>query len=156
MPAPSGELRFQRLLDGELFRLLLDIDSRVSSVAFGWNASNFENKRLEIFRAGVLSGGGAGFAGDVFLHQRAAVVVGASVQAKLGQTAVQFYPRNLNIVDGTREHDARESVNFQMLGQSGAAACESLMEEQSVLMDEAERDELGEPASFTLNVAEKQ
>ncbi len=43
-----------------------------------------------------------------------------------------------------------------MFGERWAGSRNSLMEEQSVLMDEAEGDELGEAASLLLNFAEKQ
>ena len=117
---------------------------------------HFENQRLEIFRAGVLAGSGSGFARNIFFHQRAAVIVGAGVQAELRKPAVQLYPRNLNVVDGAGEQQSRQSVNFQMLGESRAAARQSLMEEQRVLMHESERDEFGEASGLGLNFAQKE
>src|SRR6202022_5077076 len=88
----SCELRFQGFLEGEALRLQPDIDAGVSSVAFGGNASSFTNQRLEIFRAGVLSGGGSGLARDVLFHQGPAIVVRAGMQAKLRQAPVQLHP----------------------------------------------------------------
>ena len=136
------------------FRLELDVDAGVGGIAFGGNASGFENQRLEIFRAGVLAGGGSGFARDIFFHQGAAVVVGAGVQAELRELAIQLYPRNLNVVDGAGEHDSRQRVNLQMLGQSRAGARESLMKEQGVLVNEAEGHEFGEASGLALDFAQ--
>ena len=110
---------------------------------------------MEIFRAGVLAGGGSGFARNVFFHQGAAVVVGAGVQAELREVAVQLHPRNLNVVDRSGEQQSRQRVNFEMLGQRWSGARQSLMEEQRVLMHEAEGNELGEASGFGLDVAQQ-
>jgi hypothetical protein len=111
---------------------------------------SLQNQRLKIFRAGVLAGGGSGFARNIFFHQRAAVIVGARVQAELRKMAIQLHPRNLDIVDGAGEEQSSERVNFQMLGQRGPTARESLMKQQRVLMNEAQGNEFGEAASFPI------
>ncbi len=133
----------------------LDIDARVGGVALGGNAAGFQNQRLEIFRAGVLAGGGSGFARDVFFHQRAAVVVRAGVQAELREFAIQLYPRDLNIVDRAGQHHSRQRVNLEMLGEGGTGARNSLMKQQRVLVDEAERNEFGEAAGLLLDFAQQ-
>ena len=117
--------------DRDVLRLQFEVDARVDGVAFGRNASGLENQRLEFFAAGVLSRRGSGFARNVFFHQRSAVVVGAGVQAELRQAPVQLYPGHLNIVDRARQHDSRQGVNLEMLGQSGAGARESLLKQQA-------------------------
>ena len=132
----------------------LDLDAGVCRVALGRDAAHLKNQRLKVFRAGVLAGGGSGFARNVFFHQSSAVVVGSGVQAELREVAVQLYPRDLNVVDGVGEQQSGESVNFEMLGKRRAGACESLMEEQRVLMNEAEGNELGEASGLGLNVAQ--
>ena len=43
-----------------------------------------------------------------------------------------------------------------MFGKRGTRSCNSLMEEQSILMDESERDELGEAAGLVLDFTEQQ
>ena len=131
------------------------MDSRVSRVALGGDAAHLENQRLKIFRAGVLAGGGSGFARNIFFHQRAAVIVGAGVQAELRELAVQLHPRNLNVIDRTREQQASQRVDLEMFGESWPGARQSLMVEQRVLMDEAERNELGEAAGFGLDLAQQ-
>src|SRR5271165_285201 len=47
-------------------------------------------------------------------------------------------------------------MNLEMLRQCRAAARQSLMEEQCVLMHESERDEFGEASGFRLQVAKKE
>src|SRR5579872_6029590 len=131
------------------------MDARIRCVALGRNASSFENEGLKIFRAGVLAGGGSGFARNIFFHQSAAIVVGASVETELREFAIQLHPRDLNVVDRSCEQQARQRVNFQMLGESGAGAREALLEEQRILMHEAERDEFGEASRFALNLAQQ-
>ncbi len=128
----------------------LMLDARVGRVALGGDAAHFQNQRLKIFRAGVLAGGGSGFARNVFFHQRAAVIVGPGMQAELREPAVQLHPRDLNVVDGAGEHEARQSVHLQMLGESRPGARQALMKQQRVLMNEAERDEFGEASGFIL------
>ena len=49
-----------------------------------------------------------------------------------------------------------ERVNFEMLGKRGSGACESLMEEQRVLMNEAKGNELGKSTGLGLNVAQEE
>ena len=105
------------------------MDARVGGVALGGNAAALDNERLEIFRAGVLAGGGARFARDIFFHQSAAVIVGPGIQAKLGELAIQLDPRNLNVVDGTGQHNSGQRVNLEMFGEGGAAARQALMEQ---------------------------
>src|SRR5207245_6048830 len=51
---------------------------------------------------------------------------------------------------------AGERVNFKMLGQGWARSGQALVEEQRVLMDEAEGDELGEASRLGLDVAQEQ
>ena len=138
-----------------MVRRQFDVDPRIDRVALGGNASGLENQRLEFLAAGVLSRRGSGFAGNIFFHQGAAVVVGAGVQAELRQTPVQLYPGHLNIVDRAGQHDPRQGVNLEMLGQSGAGAGESLMKQQRVLMHEAERDKFGEASGLLLDFAQK-
>src|SRR6266851_3129172 len=116
----SCELRLERFLQSEVLGWQLDIDPGVGGIALGGNASDLENQRLELFRAGVLSRRGSGFARDVFLHQGAAVVVRAGVQAKLRQATVQLHPGHLNIVDGAGQHDSRQRMDLEMLGQGWA------------------------------------
>ncbi len=77
------------------------------------------------------------------------------MQAELREAAVQLYPRNLNVVDGAGEQQARQRVNFEMLGQRWAGARQSLMEEQRVLVDEAEGNEFGEASGLGLNLAQQ-
>ena len=144
----SRELRFEASASLVNATGSLDLDSRISSVALGRDASRFQNQRLKIFGAGVLSGSGASFARDVFFHQSSAVVVGAGVQAELRKIAIQLHPRNLDVVDGAGQQNSRKRVNFEMFGKRGAGARQSLMEKQSVLMHESERDEFSEAASF--------
>src|SRR5271169_6749312 len=44
---------------------------------------------------------------------------------------------------------------FEMLGERGAGARQTLMEKQRVLVDEAEGDELGEASGLSLNVSQQ-
>src|SRR5579859_2963325 len=82
MGCGSGKLRLQIFFGRELLRRQLELDAGICCVAFGGNASSFENQRLKILGAGVLARGGAGLAGNVFFHQSAAVIVGAGMQAR--------------------------------------------------------------------------
>ncbi len=99
-------------------------------------------------RAGVLARGGSGFTRDIFFHQRAAVIIGAGMQAELRQSAVQLDPGHLNIIDGARQHDPRQRVNLEMLGQGRAGPGDALLKQKGVLVDEAERHKFGEAAGL--------
>src|SRR5947208_12937365 len=86
----SRELRLDQRFGREAFEWRLDLNSRVGCVALRGNAANFANQRLEFLRAGVLAGSSSGFARNVLLHQRAAVVVGTCLKAKLRQAAIKL------------------------------------------------------------------
>src|SRR5258708_7718101 len=47
-------------------------------------------------------------------------------------------------------------MNLKMFGQSRAGSRKSLMKEQRVLMNEAERNELGEASGFLLDLAQEE
>src|SRR5579863_6938486 len=132
------KLGFEQLLGSDCFDRQLEIDSRVDGIAFGGDTTSFQNQGLKIFRAGVLSGRRSSFARDIFFHEGSAVVVGAGVQAQLRQMAVQFHPRHLNVINGTGQENSREGVDLEMFGKRGTGSCNSLMEEQSILVDESE------------------
>src|ERR1700730_14450711 len=151
----SCELRLKRFFDRVVVRLQFEVDARVDRVALGRNASGLENQRLKFFSTGVLSGSGSGFTRDVFFHQRAAVIIRAGLQAELRQAPVQLYPGHLNIVDRARQHDPRQGMDFEVLGQSRPWPGNSLMKQQRILMHEAERNELGETSRLLLDVAQK-
>src|SRR5581483_3340706 len=104
----------------------------------------------------VLARRGARLPGNILLHQRAPVIVRASMQAKLRKPPVQLYPRYLDVVNRRRQHHPSQCVNLQMLRQRGPRTCQSLLEQQSVLMNESQQHELGKAASLTLYLAEQQ
>src|SRR6185437_7629401 len=86
LPAPrsSGSCGgYLRRLVGRRACGRLRRDFRISGIAFRRNAADLANELLELLRAGVLAGGGAGFTRNIFFHQRAAVIVGASLEAEL-------------------------------------------------------------------------
>src|ERR1017187_5372686 len=151
----SCKFRLQRFLCGELLQRQLDIDARVCCVALGGNAACLKNQRLEVFRAGVLASGGTSFARDVFFHQRATVIVGAGMQAELRETPIQLHPGNLNVVDGTGEQQTRQGVHFQMFRKRRPGSSQPLVKQQSVLVNETERNEFGEPSGLVLNFAQE-
>src|ERR1700688_573218 len=79
----SGKLRLQSFLRYQLLQRRLQLDLRINRIPLRGDAPHFQNQRLELFRARVLPRSSARFARNVFFHQRSAVVVRPSVQAKL-------------------------------------------------------------------------
>src|SRR4051812_13320192 len=77
------------------------------------------------------------------------------MQTKLRKLAVQLYPRNLDVVDRSRQQQARQRVNLQVLGQRRPGARQPLLKQQRVLVNEAEWDKLGEAAGFRLDLAQQ-
>ena len=147
----SCELGLERLFRGEVVKRHPDVDPRVCGITFRWDSADLKNQRLKIFRTGVLARGRASFARDVFFHQRAAVIIGAGMQTKLGELPVQLHPRYLNIVDRAGQQDAGQRMNFEVLRERRSGPRQALVEEQRVLMHEAKRDELCESSGVGLN-----
>ena len=150
LPA-SGKLWLQSFLCAEFIEWQLQFNAAIDRVALGWDSAHFQNEGLKILWASVLAGGRTRFARNIFFHQRPAVIVSSCMQAELREAAVQLYPRNLNVVDGAGEQQARERVNLEMLGERGAGAGETLLKQNGVLMHEAERDEFGKASEAFSN-----
>src|SRR5260370_10387879 len=94
------------------------------------------------------------FARNIFFHQRAAIVVGAGMQAELRETAIKLYPGDLNIVDRAGKHQARECMNLEMLSQSWTRPRKSLVKQDVVLVNKSEGNEFRESASLVLDLAQ--
>src|SRR5208282_3738048 len=142
----AGNGRAALGLDGRgrpsLHERQLDFQARIFCVALCRNAPDPENQRLEIFRTGVLARGRSGLARDVFFHQRSAVVVGASFEAKLRKFTVQLHPRDLDVIDRASEQDSGQGMDFEVLGERRSGARQPLLEQKRVLVDKAEGNEL--------------
>src|SRR5713226_5047108 len=97
----------------------------------------------------------AGLRRDALLHQRAGEVVASGLERHRGEVDAEFNPRRLQIVDVAAQEQARERVHLEVQNSDRRRRHESLAEEHRVLMDEAQRDELGKAVRLLLDVAQQ-
>ena len=66
---------------------------------------------MELLRRDVLPRCRPGQSRDVFIHQRAAIVVGARHQTELGQLLTELHPGDLDIIDPALQHQTAEGMH---------------------------------------------
>src|SRR3990172_5731556 len=94
---------------------------------------------------------GAGHATDGFFHQRAAEVVRATLEDDLTRLDTELHPRHLDVPDRAVEEDPGHRVHPSVVleGRPGAGSAGEV--DRGVLVDEGERNELGEAARLALD-----
>ena len=97
---------------------------------------------------------GAGGAGDAFVHQRPAQIVGAGLQACRHPIRPHLHPGDLDIGDQRMQHQARDRVHQHRLAEGRPLAGEAAQIHRRFHMHEGQGDELGEAARFRLQIAQ--
>ena len=125
---------------------------RVGRIALGRDASQFADAFLEFIDGDILPRSRPGETRDVFLKERAAVVVGAGEHGELRNFAAQLHPRNLDVIDGASKQHASQGVDSDVFCEGSSGACQSLFVQKRVVVNEAEGNELGEASGARLDV----
>ena len=114
------------------------------------------DQRLHRLRRQLLSVCGTGRAADGFVHQRAAHVVGAAVQARLSPARAELDPGHLDVAEVRMQRQARDGVHQDGFAQRRALARQPFAVQGRFHVHERQRHELGEAARFLLQVAQTQ
>ena len=95
--------------------------------------------------------GGARRRGDALVHQRAADIVDAPAEELGRHLEAHLDPGDLDMRQGPAKDETRQSVHAALLIERGPGPSADLgVEHRRLLMHEAERDELREPARLRL------
>src|SRR4029077_5630049 len=141
---------------GRLVGVIVQTPNLVRCGALRRYAPNGANQAAKVLRRKIFTESRAGCFRDVFFHQRAAEIIGASVETCKRGLEAELHPGNLNILDRAVQQNARQSVYAQVFFAAGAGSGAAVFEEPCVLMDEAERHKFREAAGALLNRAQKE
>src|SRR5919108_2142113 len=130
------------------------IGDAVERRSLAWGTADCPDHVLHPFRRHLLPVGCAGGTGDRLVHQRAAEVVRAGIESRLGAAQAELDPRGLHVRDPGMECESSHCVHEQRLSECGAGAGKPLQEDRRLHVDERKRNELGEAAGALLLVAE--
>ena len=97
----------------------------------------------------------AGHPADRLLHQRAAHVVRPAPQHLRRERVAELDPRDLHVLDPGAQEQTPDRDEPQVLGHARARARALLTVEPRIVVDEAERHELGEAARLLLDRAQQ-
>ena len=99
---------------------------------------------------------GAGGTGDRLVHQGAAQVVGAGVQAIFGALDAHLHPRDLDVRDQRMQREAADRMHQHGFAEGRSHARRALQRDRRLGGDEGQRHQLGEAAGILLQVAQAQ
>ena len=115
-----------------------------------------QNQAAHIGNSELLPVGGPGRAADTFIHQGAAQVIDARVQAGLHPVHSHLYPGNLYVRDVRMQDQPGDGVHQQGFPEGGAPARTALAVDGRFHVDKGKRDEFGKTARLFLQVADTQ
>ncbi len=94
-------------------------------------------------------------AGDAFIHEGPAKVVGPRPEAELGHRPPHLDPGNLNVGNEIVEQDPSQGVDTDTFLRCWAGPGKPLLIESSIGMNKTQGDKLGETTSLLLDLPEQ-
>ena len=105
---------------------------------------------VHLCRSEFLSVTGAGRAGDGFVHERAAQIVGAGRKTIRGAGFAEFHPRSLDIRNQRMQDQPRDGMHEQGFAVGRPEAGASAVKKRGFHVHERQRNEFGDAAGFFL------
>ena len=113
-----------------------------------------QNQVAHVGNGELLPVGGPGRAADTFIHQGAAQVIHARVQAGLHPVHSQLHPGSLYVRDLRMQDQPGDGVHQQGFPERGALARPALAIDGRFHVDKGKRDKFGKTARLFLQVAD--